>query len=88
MQSDYLKYMSNPKSFTVKKWILDLLKEDFPKHEEIVERISTSLLTDKDVEDFGKLISKVYETAYRKCVDDYKKEFEKLGVKISINVES
>ena len=79
--------MSNPRSFTLKKWVSEIIKKDFQQHETIIERISTSLSTEKDLEDLGKLIMGVYESAYKKAVDDYKKEFEKLGVKISIGTQ-
>ena len=77
--------MSNPKSFTLKKWFSDILKEEYTIHDEIIERISTSMLTDKDVEKLGKLITNVYEIAYKKAVNDYRAEFEKLGVKINVD---
>jgi len=64
-----------------------MLHSDYPQHDEIVERISTAMLTDKDVEKFGKLIMNIYETAYKKAVSDYKVEFEKMGVKISIGTQ-
>ncbi len=76
--------MSNPKAFTLKKWFYDLLKINYASHDTIIERISTSLTTDKDLEDFGKLIGQVYDSAYRKAVDDYREQVEKLGLKITI----
>lgn len=84
-KSNFVKYMSNPRCFTLKKWFSELLKSDYQQHDELVERVATALLTDKDVEKFGKLIMNVYETAYKKAVEDYRVEFEKMGVKISIN---
>ena len=77
--------MANPRCYTLKKWFSELLKnEDYPQHDEIIERVATALLTDRDVDRFGKLVMNVYETAYKKAVDDYKEEFEKMGVKITI----
>jgi hypothetical protein len=83
-KGNFVKYMSNPRCFTLKKWFSDMLKTEYQQHDEVVERISTSLLTDKDVDKFGKLIMNVYETAYKKAVEDYRVEFEKMGVKITI----
>lgn len=82
--SNFVKYMSNPRAFTLKKWFYDMLKLDYAAHDTIIERISSSLTTQKDVEDFGKLIGQVYETAYKKAVEDYKAEAEKLGLKVSV----
>ena len=86
--SNYMKYMANPRAYTLKKWASDLLGADYVKHDEVIERISTSLLTDKDVENFGKLLTNVYESAYHKAVDDYKSEFEKMGIKVSIGTRT
>jgi len=87
-KGNFTKYMANPRCFTLKKWFSDLLKTEYQQHDEIVERVSTSLLTDKDVEKFGQLIMNVYESAYKKAVNDYKVEFEKMGVKISIGTKT
>ena len=82
-----MKYMANPKSFTLKKWFAELLKGKFPPHENIIERVSMSLVTEKDLTDFGKLVAEVYEAGYLKAVNDYRAQFEKMGVKISIVAE-
>lgn len=86
-KSNYAKYMSNPRCFTLKKWFAELLKKNYMQHDEIVERVSTSLLTDKDVESFGKVVMSVYEAGYKKAVEDYRSQFEKMGVKINIGQE-
>jgi hypothetical protein len=85
-QNNMMKYMANPKAFTLKKWFYDLLKLNYSNHDQIIERVSTSLVTEKDVEDFGKLIGQVYEIGYRKAVDDYRKQLEDMGLKIQIVV--
>ncbi len=84
MNSDMMKYMANPKSFTLKKWFAELLKERYQKHDSIIERVATSLVTDTDLQDFGKLVTEVYESAYRKAVNDYQVELDKIGVKVAI----
>lgn len=83
-RSNFINYMSNPKSFTLKKWFAELLKGDYPKHDQIIERVATSITTDKDLKEFGALVINIYETAYHKAVNDYKDQAEKLGIKISI----
>ena len=76
--------MTNPTLFTLRKWLSELIKEKYQKHDNIVERISASLVTNSDVSEFGLLITDIYETAYRKAVTDYKDQFEKMGVKINV----
>lgn len=84
--SNFIRYMSNPRSFTLKKWFYDLLKLDYVAHDIIIERVSTALTTEKDLEDFGKLIGQVYETGYRKAVDDYRSQIENMGLKVNMVV--
>ena len=83
-QSNLIKYMSNPRSFTLKRWFVELLKEDYLPHDVIVERVASSLITERDVQDFGKLITAIYEKAYRKAVEDYRSQAEQIGLKISV----
>jgi hypothetical protein len=76
--------MSNPRAFTLRKWFYELLKINYASHDTIIERVSSSLVTERDIEDFGKLIGQVYETGYRKAVDDYRKQIEDMGLKVSV----
>lgn len=79
-----MQYMANPKAFTLKKWFGELLKSNSKNHEDIIERLSLALITNKDLEDFGKLIANVYESGYFKAIADYKKQLGKMGLKVEI----
>jgi hypothetical protein len=83
-KNNLMKYMANPKAFTIKKWLYELLNLNYASHDQIIERVSYSLITEKDLEDFSKLIGQVYETGYKKAVEDYRKQFEDMGLKIQI----
>ena len=87
-RSNFVNYMSNPRSFTLKKWFVEILKEDYMKHDTIIERVATSLTTESDLKEFGDLITGVYEKAYKKAVSDYSEQAEKLGLKVSVVAES
>jgi len=76
--------MSNPRSFTLKKWFAELLKEKYPPHNDTIERVSLALVTEKDLKEFGNLITEIYESGYRRAIGDYKEEAQKLGLKISV----
>jgi len=80
-------YMQNPKGFAIRKWLADLLGNDYTAHDQLVERISASLVTQKDLEDFGKLIGCVYSAGFMKAFNDYKGQLEKLGLNINLTVE-
>ena len=82
--TNFLKYMSNPRTFTLKKWFSGILQEKFGQHEVIIERVSSSIVTEADLEAFGKLMGDLFETGYMKAVNDYRDELEKIGIKISV----
>ena len=79
--------MSNPKAFTLKKWFVELLEHKYPPHDDIIERVAVSLTTENDLKQFGDLITAVFERGYRKAIDDYKGQVEKLGLKITVGTE-
>ena len=83
-----VKYMANPRAFTLKKWFYDLMGMEFSSHDTIIERVSASLTTQQDLEEFGKLVGHVYEKGYRKALEDYKKEAEKHGLTVSVQPPS
>lgn len=76
--------MSNPRVYTLKKWFIELLGNDYVPHDDAIERMASSLATDKDMKEFGRLITSVYEKGYRKAVEDYRGQIEKLGIKINV----
>ena len=76
--------ISNHKLNVIKHWCNQLLKHRYQPHEEIIERINSALNTDQDVQDFGKLMMEVYEAGFMKAFNDYKKEAEKRGIRLSI----
>jgi len=82
--SNVMKYMANPRGFTLRKWLLQILQNRFEKHESIVERLGGSMATDGDLQAFGRLATELYEVGYLKAVNDYKEQFEKLGIKVNI----
>ena len=86
-QNNLMKYMANPRSFILKRWFHDILRENYGPHDEIIERVATSLATDKDMEDFGKLIGQVYQTAYMKAVNEYRDQAEKMGLTVTVGSE-
>lgn len=83
-ESSMVRYMSNPKSFTLKKWFIELLDKDYVPHDDVIERIASSLATEQDMKEFGNLITAVFEKGYRKAIEDYRGQIEKLGIKIHV----
>lgn len=83
-KESYVDYRANPILFTIKKWFQQLIGSSFANHNDVIERVASSLVTKKDLEDFGKMINQVYDSGYRKALEDYRSQIEKLGVKVTI----
>jgi hypothetical protein len=64
--------------------MFEILKERYAPHEPILERISTSLTVDKDLQMFFKLVTDVYEMAYLKAVNDHSEQLKKLGLSAKV----
>jgi hypothetical protein len=79
-----LQNLINPNSQIIKRYMFDILRERFPKHEEIIERIASALVTQTDMQSFGKMIVDVYEVAYFKALEEQKEILKKAGIKVSI----
>lgn len=86
-KTSYAEYMQNPKGFAIRQWLAQLLQQEYTPHDPIVERISSALTTQKDLEDFGNLIGTVYSAGFMKAFNDYKKQLEKMGLKINLTVD-
>jgi hypothetical protein len=76
--------MTNPQSHVIKKYMFDILGSRFPAHEEILERMASSLVTSNDLQAFGKMITDVYEVAYFKCLEQQQDMLKKAGVRVNV----
>lgn len=74
----------NPRVNTLKKWFFEVLKEKYTSHDPIIERVGSCLVTERDMQEFGKLISEVFQLGYFKAINDYKAEFSKYGMEINV----
>ena len=75
----WIDYLSNPKGHILKKTMFEVLQGRYLQNEQILERLSVSLMTENDLKSFMKLVTDVYEIAYLKAVNDQKEQLQKLG---------
>jgi hypothetical protein len=76
--------MSNPRGHMLKKTMFEILKERYPKHEQIIDRVSHSLATDKDIKDFVSMMVEIYEVGFVRAVDEHREKLSKLGFEVKI----
>lgn len=77
----------NPQSIAIKKYLFEMLKERYGRNERFIERISSMITTKEDYDGFGSLITDIYETGFLKAVNEYKDQFTKMGMKVSVVAE-
>jgi len=82
--SNWLNFLSNPRSQYIKKSMFEILKERYGKNEQILERLSSHLIVEKDLKDFLAMIIDVYEIGFLKAVEDQKDQLKKLGLGVKI----
>jgi len=74
----------NPQSTVLKKYLFDILRERFPRNEDIIERVAAALVTQGDLQGFSQLIMDVFETGYFKSLNEQKEILTKAGIKVNV----
>jgi hypothetical protein len=84
MNNQFAQMMQNPKSIALKKFMSHVIGEKVGLYDDILTRLSVSIVTDSDFKIFGEMINDVLGTGYRKAVDDYRSQLNKLGIEVSL----
>jgi len=77
----------NPQSTAIKKYLFEILKEKYSKNEKFIDRLTYQINTKEDFESFGIFITDIFESGFLKAFEQYKENFEKLGMKVNIVAE-
>jgi len=46
--------------------------------------LSSALVTDNDLKVFGEMVNDILSTGYKKAVEDYRTQLNKLGIEVSL----
>jgi hypothetical protein len=82
--ANWLKNLSNPLSWGMKKYMFELLQERYSENEDIITRISDNILSEKDYKACGKLMVDVYEKGFKEALRQQKEELQKMGLDVNI----
>lgn len=70
-------------------FVKNLIGEKSIDHKEIVARLSTFLIVERDVECFAKLCNDIFVAGYSKATMQYKEKIEEKGYKFTVvNLQS
>jgi len=84
MSNAWTNLFPNQQSQFVKHTMFELLRDKYQKHEQIIERISRSLVTEKDTKDFLQMMVDLYEVGFIKAVNEQREKLTQLGYDVKI----
>lgn len=76
--------LANPYRLAIQKYLHQILGDRYNKYHDLMQRMTHNVVTVKDATDYGKMLVEIYEVAYLKAVEDYRKTVESHGFKIGI----
>ena len=77
----------NPRKHAIRKWLYEILQDRYPKHDALVERISHYMVTNKDMDDFTKLVADLFEVGYLKCLNEYRVKLKEHGLNVKVKAD-
>jgi hypothetical protein len=64
-----------------------MLKDRYQKHDQYIDRLVSHMLTQDDVDGFGKLVVDIFEAGFMKAYLESREQFKKLGYDVGIKAE-
>lgn len=65
-----------------------VLDQKYPPFDDLVSRLASVLVTEKDLKDFHQMIAQIFETGFLVAVEEYKKKLEEAGVRVSLGYDN
>lgn len=72
---------------TVLRYAQELLGTRFPKYQTTLLRAASTLVTQEEMNTFCKLMMELYEAGFLKATNDYRKQAEAMGLKVTVKAE-
>jgi regulator of replication initiation timing len=80
-----LNLVGNQKLQVLNQFFEKLVPSRLGEHQEIIQRISAQLTTEKDLKQFADLINDVYQNGYTKCFEHYREKLKHSGVEVRVD---
>jgi hypothetical protein len=84
MNNNWLQLLGTQRGPVLKNFLGQLLQERVINHDELIDRIASVIVTEKDMTRFTQMAMDLYEKGYLKSVQDHSEELRKMGVKVEI----
>lgn len=73
-----------PYGFAGKKLLFEVLKDRYGKHEDIIDRITDVIHSEKDYKLLGQLIVDIYEKGFLNAVEQHRSVMEQQGLSVNV----
>jgi hypothetical protein len=77
-------YNINPIKMAIQKFMMEMLKDRYLNHHQVIERMCHYLVTEQDVKQFGSLIADVYQLGFLQASRDYTQKLAEQGFSLEI----
>lgn len=84
MNNQWAQMMQNPRGVALKKFMSQVMGSKAGVYDELLTRLSASIVTDNDLKIFGEMINDILGIGYRKAIDDYRDQIKQLGLEVSL----
>lgn len=76
--------MLNANHYAVQKYMFEILQDRYAHNQQVIERVSHALVTQQDLNDWGRLVVDLFEMGYLKATEQYKEQMAKMGYDVKI----
>jgi len=85
---DFFNALSNPYKIALKKNVYEILKDRYDHDiDDVLDRLSSSVVTEGDFKKLGKLIAALFESGYFMSMQQYQEQLKKVGVRVTVQAE-
>jgi hypothetical protein len=84
MNNQWAQMMQNPRGIALKKFMSQVMGAKAGIYDDLITRLGSSIVTDNDLKVFGEMMNDILGIGYRKAVDDYREQLNKLGIEVSL----
>lgn len=81
-------YFNNPHSSFIKKYLFEILKNDYSNHEKFIDRICHQLSMKEDAQSFVELVGIAYRNGYLLASNQYNEKLREMNINVEMTTSN
>jgi hypothetical protein len=81
-------YFINPHSNFIKKYLFEILKNDYSNHEKFIDRICNQLNIKEDAQSFIELLGVAYRNGYLLASNQYNEKLKEMNINVEMTTNN